>query len=81
MTISAQRKAIIKYLESADKEQIQVIYNLFVESDKRIDTFSLSKEDQDDIDLQLKRYLAGDAKTYSLEEAITKLRGRSTQSN
>jgi hypothetical protein len=69
MTISAQRKAIIEYLESADKEQIQVIYNLFVESDKRIDTFYLSKEDQDDIDLQRKRYLAGEAKTYSLEEA------------
>jgi hypothetical protein len=69
MTISAQRKAIMRYLESADKEQIQVIYNLFVESDKRLDTFSLSKEDQDDIDLQRKRYLAGEAKTYSLEEA------------
>ncbi len=68
MTISAQRKAIIEYLESADKEQIQVIYNLFVESEQRTENFSLSKEDKNNIDLQRQHYLAGEAKTYSLDD-------------
>lgn len=68
MTINAQRKAIIQYLESADKEQIQVIYNLFVESEKRLNEFSLSEKDKLEIDKQRERYLSGEAKTYSLEE-------------
>jgi hypothetical protein len=68
MTINAQRKAIIQYLESADKEQIQVIYNLFVESEKRLNELSLSEKDKLEIDKQRERYLSGEAKTYSLEE-------------
>ncbi|MCU0432110.1 MAG: hypothetical protein MUC87_01495 [Bacteroidia bacterium] len=74
MTISAQRKAIIKYLESADKEQIQVIYNLFVESEQRMHDFTLSDEDKNEIEILRTRYLSGEEETFTLEQVMAQVK-------
>ena len=74
MTTSALKQKLHQYIDNAEQRKLKAIYTM-LESEMQADTL-LTVEQKKELDFRLDEYMKGKTKSYSWEQAISKIKGK-----
>ncbi|MDB5086208.1 MAG: hypothetical protein JWR09_202 [Mucilaginibacter sp.] len=76
MTTTAIRQKLMTYLADADDSKVKAIYTLVEEDMNKADTFELTNEQLNILDIEREMHLSGKTKSYTRQEANQIIKGQ-----
>lgn len=76
MSTSELREKLISYLTKADNKKIKALYILLEDEIDAVDDFVLTDEHKKILDEERRKYLSGEGKMYTWEEAKEIIKGK-----
>ena len=74
MTTRLIKQQLHQYIDNAEQRKLKAIYTM-LESEMQADTL-LTVEQKKELDFRLDEYMKGKTKSYSWEQAISKIKGK-----